>query len=78
MVTDQGTQFMGDVFKRLCKLLKIGKLNTSAYHPESNGALERTRKTMVEYLRYFATQETLIGISGYHLHVLFTILHFIL
>jgi len=35
------------------KLLKIHKLNTSAYHPESNSALERTHKTMAEYLRCF-------------------------
>ena len=44
---------MGDVFKRLCKLLKVHKLNTSAYRPESNGALERAHKTMTEYLRCF-------------------------
>jgi len=53
IVTDQGSQFMGDIFKRLCKLLKIHKLNTTAYRPESNGALERTHKTMTEYLRCF-------------------------
>ena len=53
VVTDQGTQFMCDVFKRLCKLLRVHKIHTSAYHPESNGALERTHKTMIEYLRCF-------------------------
>ena len=52
MVTGQGTQFMGDVLKRLCKLLKVHKINTSAYRPESNGALKRTQ-TMREYLRCF-------------------------
>ena len=52
IVTDQGSQFMSDIF-RLCKLLKLNKLNTTAYHPESNGALERTHKTIVEYLRCF-------------------------
>jgi hypothetical protein len=53
IVTDQGLQFMGDVLKRLCKLLKVHKINTSAYRPENNGALERTHKTMIEYLRCF-------------------------
>jgi hypothetical protein len=53
IVTDQGTQFMGNVFKRLCKLLRVHKLNTSPYRPESNGSLEKTNKTMVEYLRCF-------------------------
>jgi hypothetical protein len=53
IVTDQGTQFMGDLFRRLCKSLKIRKLNTSAYLPESNGSLGRAHKTMTEYLRCF-------------------------
>jgi hypothetical protein len=53
LVTDQGSQFMSDVFKRLCRLLKIHKLNTTAYRPQSNGALERTHKTVTEYLRCF-------------------------
>jgi len=53
IVTDQGSQFMCDIFEWLCKLLKICKLNTTAYHPESNGVLERTHKTMTEYLRCF-------------------------
>jgi transposase InsO family protein len=53
IVTDQGTQFMGEVFQKLCKLMKVHKLNTSAYHPESNGALERTHRSMIEYIRCF-------------------------
>ena len=75
IVTDQGSQFMSDVFKRLCKLLKLNKLNTTAYHPESNGALERTYKTMVEYLRCFLTLEEATGTNGYLSHVLCTTLH---
>jgi hypothetical protein len=53
IVTDQGSQFMGDLFKRLCKLLKIHELNKSAYRPESNGSLDRAHKTSIEYLRCF-------------------------
>ena len=44
---------MGDVLRRLCKLLRVHRSNTTAYHAESNGALERTHKTMIEYLRCF-------------------------
>jgi len=29
ILTDQGTQFMGDVFRRLYKLLRVHKVNTS-------------------------------------------------
>jgi hypothetical protein len=53
IVNDQGSQFMGDIFKRLCKLLKIKKINTSAYRPESQGLLERSHKTVTEYLRCY-------------------------
>jgi hypothetical protein len=49
---------MSDVFKRICKLLKVEKLHTTAYHPESNGALERTHKTLANYLRCFCNAKT--------------------
>jgi hypothetical protein len=49
IVTDQGSNFMSDVFKCICKLLKIDKICTTAYHPESNGALESTHKTLTIY-----------------------------
>jgi len=40
ILTNQGTNFTSDMFKNVCKLLKINKVQTIAYHPESNGALE--------------------------------------
>jgi transposase InsO family protein len=45
IVTDQGSNFMSDIFKRICKLFKLEKIYTTAYHPESNGALERTQNS---------------------------------
>jgi transposase InsO family protein len=53
IVTDQGSNFMSDVFKRICKLFKIEKIHTTAYRLESNGALERTHKTLTNYLHCF-------------------------
>lgn len=53
VLTDQGSNFMSEVFRNMCKLLKIKKINTTAYHPETNGALERTHRVLVEYLRCF-------------------------
>jgi len=40
------------MFKNVCKLLKINKVQTTAY-PESNGALERSHRTLTEYLRHY-------------------------
>ena len=57
ILTDQGANFMSKVFKHVCKLFKIQKVTTSAYHPESNGSLERSHKTLVEYLRCFCNEK---------------------
>jgi hypothetical protein len=49
----QGSNFMSDIFKRICKLFKIEKVCATACHPKSNRALERTHKTPINYLRCF-------------------------
>lgn len=59
ILTDQGSDFLSHFFKKCCKLLKIEKINTTAYHPQSNGALERSHKPLVEYLKIFAQTDTL-------------------
>lgn len=41
ILTDQVSNFLSDCFKEVCRLLKISKLQTSPYHPQTNGALER-------------------------------------
>jgi transposase InsO family protein len=51
---------MSDVFKRLCRLFQIEKLHTSIYHPESNGALERTHGTLVTYLRSYVEKQPML------------------
>jgi len=57
ILTDQGTNFMTEVFTNVCKLLKIEKIKCTAYHPQSNGALERTRRVLVKYLMCFILQD---------------------
>jgi len=42
ILTDQGSNFLSDLFKITCKLLKIKKIQTMAYHQELNGSLERS------------------------------------
>lgn len=53
ILTDQGTNFMSSIFKSACKLLGISKLNTSAYHPQTNGTLERSHHTLATYLKMY-------------------------
>jgi transposase InsO family protein len=59
ILTDKGTNFMGNVFKEICKILKITKLNTIAYNPASNGALERSHRTLKDYLKNFVDKDQL-------------------
>lgn len=59
ILTDQGSNFMSQVFKDMCKDLKIKKLNTSSYHPQTNGALERSHQTLANYLRIYTEKDQL-------------------
>lgn len=53
LISDQGTEFLSRVFKETCKLIGIKHSNTSPYHPQANGALERSHRTLGEYLRHY-------------------------
>jgi len=49
---------LSDIFKNTCRLLKIEiKIQTPAYHPESNSALERSHRTLTEYLRHYINKD---------------------
>ncbi len=48
---DQGTQFMGKLMKSLCQRLGIKQLNTTPFHPQSNGCVERFHGTLIPMLR---------------------------
>ena len=57
ILTDQGSNFLSDLFKSTCKLLKIRKVQTTAFHPESNGGLERSHRVLAEYLRHYVRED---------------------
>jgi hypothetical protein len=49
VLTDQGTNFLSALFKNICKLLKIKKIQTTAFRPESNGGLERSHRVFTPF-----------------------------
>ena len=49
--TDQGANFVGNVFKTVCDLLEIRKTQTTPYYPQGNGQVERYNRTMIEMIR---------------------------
>ena len=44
--SDQGSNFMSGLFQVMDELLGIKQFKSSAYHPESQGALERFHQTL--------------------------------
>lgn len=57
LLTDQGADFTSNLIKEISKLFKIKKINTSAYHPQSNGALERSHSTLADYLKHYVNED---------------------
>ena len=49
--TDQGRDFESNLIKNMCQLLEIEKTRTTAYHPESDGLVQRLNKTLIAMLR---------------------------
>ena len=56
LVTDQGAQFVGSVVTQLCRNLHIEKIQTTPYHPEGNGVVERMHGTLGAMLTKAASQ----------------------
>ena len=48
--SDQGAQFESQVITEACKLLHIDKSRTTAYHPQSDGLIERFNRTLIQML----------------------------
>ena len=39
-MSDQASEFTGQVISELCDLLDVTKIRTLPYHPQTNGAVE--------------------------------------
>ncbi|KAF7640769.1 hypothetical protein LDENG_00015390 [Lucifuga dentata] len=54
--TDRGTNFQSKLFRQVLKTLDIMHVVSSAYHPESQGALERWHQTLKSMLRKYCQE----------------------
>lgn len=50
IISDRGKNFIGKVIQDICRLLKVKKGRTTAYHPQSN-VVERSHQWLGNYLR---------------------------
>ena len=46
LMSDQASEFTGQVISELCDLLGITKIRTLPYHPQTNGTVERVHQTL--------------------------------
>ena len=50
LLSDQGTNFTSKLIKEVNKLLNCKKVQTTTYHPQCNGLVERFNRTLVDML----------------------------
>jgi hypothetical protein len=56
--SDQGPQFESELFKLFCKMHGICKVRSTAYHPQSNGLVERQNQTLVKMFKTVLLQQS--------------------
>ena len=56
LLSDNGLEFKNDVLKNICQQYNIKQTFITAYHPASNGLVERTNRKVLEILRHVAGQ----------------------
>jgi hypothetical protein len=63
ITSDRGPQFTSNLWFHLCEMLNISHKQTIAYHPESNGAVERLHRRLKDALRARAAAATCRGVT---------------
>lgn len=56
LTSDRGPQFTSALWAELCRLLGVDHVQTTAFHPQSNGLLERFHRRLKDALRARATR----------------------
>jgi hypothetical protein len=57
ILTDQSSNFLRDLFSNVHKLLRIKKIKTSPFQPQTNEALQESHRVLVEYLRCYILED---------------------
>jgi len=54
LLSDQGKNFLSNLVKSVCEYFKINKVQTTPYHPQCDGLVERFNKTLCKMLSAYA------------------------
>ena len=55
--TDQGANFVSELFRNTSKMHKIKKTQSTAFHPESQGSIKRSHRVLADYLRHYVNED---------------------
>ena len=50
LLSDRGTASLSRLLKKICNLLGVKKINTTAYHPQTNRLTKRFNRTLTDML----------------------------
>ena len=62
LLSDRGKSFLSLLMQEVCSVLGVKKVNTTAYHPQTDGLVERFNRTLINMLAKRGDQ---IGISTF-------------
>eukprot|EP00795_Rhopilema_esculentum_P017845 gene17845-biopygen6667 len=55
LLSDRGSNFLSSIVNEVCKIMNTRKLNTTAYHPQTDGLVERSNGTLAEGLSMYVS-----------------------
>ena len=50
LLSDRGPAFLSSLMKEICSIMGVKKVNTTAYHPQTDGLVERFNRTLTDML----------------------------
>ena len=50
LLTDRGTNFLSNLIQEICQILGVKKINTSGYHPQTDGLVEKFNATLISMI----------------------------
>ena len=56
LLSDRGTNCLSKVVPEVCKIFQIQKVNTSSYHPQTDGLVERFNSTLCQSLSMYVSK----------------------
>lgn len=57
ILSDQGSDFTSQLMRNVSKLFQTKHIFSSPYHPQTNGALERSHLTLKDYLKHYINEK---------------------